>query len=466
MAYQSAEELSLEDLQRLYLGEGQYPHLAQQLDYTNPAYFIPPANSPSPNHPQDYSFSFPHQSISPSSTSAPIDCAAPTSSSGFDFNAYLDDDYQSGGGAYTPSYGSFSSQTSSFGSATGPSGSPFSNPSSYNERASSFDFPTSSQPFASSSTHFNPFEDHRDSRYDLGKEYQAASVGGGAAADRSLYEANAGAERQGGGMEFDLELNEMLNGGGMETGRPAETTLQATSEQGRHDTLSFTAGSYGHDDEGDYSRRSSIFPGTLTDSPPTTTVELSSVVARVSPILLAPLAIPTTLSPSLHLTQPTPATARPREKGAGTLELEHLLGELVNEERATQVSLALRCLPSLLSGENVLSGPATKHLKVFERSLPDTDGQEVPPFETQPPCSSQTLIHFVSSTASPIAPSYSLDHRPDTSLDLPLSDSHIRRTFVPTPCGLSAGVHLLIPLANPSSSFPPTPSLRLDTPFH
>lgn len=367
MGHQSAE-LSLEDLQRLYLGEGQYPQLAEQdhLPYstsshsTQPAYFVPTANSLDQNQSQAYGFSFPHQSITPSSTSEPIDfVSAPTSSSGFlDFDAYLDDDYQGGGGAYTPSYGSYSSQNSSFGSATGPSGSPFSTASSYNDR-SSFGFPASSQPFAAASNSLNPFADYRDMGLDpLEGGYAFAGEGAGAVAPvRSLSEAYGGAGAAGEGMELDLELSELLSGGGMEGGLSRDERAQSAGEQGRDDTLSFGAGSYGHDGEGDSSRRSSVFPGTLTDSPPTSTVDLPSVVARASPAPLAPLAIPTTLSPSLHLTQPTPHTARPREKGAGTLELEQLLGDLVNEEeRAKQVSSAFP-LSSLPRFSELLATP-------------------------------------------------------------------------------------------------------------
>lgn len=71
-----------------------------------------------------------------------------------------------------------------------------------------------------------------------------------------------------------------------------------------------------------------VFTSPLSESPPPSTNEFLTTTTRTtSPPLLAPLAIPSD-APAFNLIQPTPHTARPkdRQKGAGTLELESILG--------------------------------------------------------------------------------------------------------------------------------------------
>lgn len=110
-----------------------------------------------------------------------------------------------------------------------------------------------------------------------------------------------------------------------------------------------------------------IYPGTLTDSPPTSTIPLplpllshpsysSTTSSRPSPPALAPLNIPPgtgssnsnsllglNTGPSLNLILPTPSTARPgrREKGQATLDFENILGSLVDQEQYNSVSIVV-----------------------------------------------------------------------------------------------------------------------------
>jgi hypothetical protein len=92
-----------------------------------------------------------------------------------------------------------------------------------------------------------------------------------------------------------------------------------------------------------YCRPEGMFDSMLSDSPPSNRLSSSPTTEMHSfasssvrpPPALQPLDIASAAGPSLHLIAPTPSTTGPgrkKPKGKGTLELESLLGRLVNEE--------------------------------------------------------------------------------------------------------------------------------------
>ncbi|KAM0749109.1 hypothetical protein T439DRAFT_303863 [Meredithblackwellia eburnea MCA 4105] len=394
------QELTLDDLQRLYLSSPNLeplppPTHQHSASLFNAQHYQPSTTSntyPLPSQPtsaydivqqqqQQDPFSNPYStqaelSISPSASSAPINLAPPQSQSYFDTNSF--DGFEgldtlsfgtgngtAGSGAYTPSYGSW--QSSSFGDPS---------PSFGSSYAGSV-FSSSSRDLSGNAS----FQQHSSLPQQLpvpfpNSIYNPTLYGGGATgsgvyrdmsfdqlSEPSGYRASASPDWLVGQMDSfdtDSQMGEAVesSGGGRagsirvdkdETLKPSDRQKQREARQRELERLQQQAAQL----EG----RTTVFSTHLSESPPTSSGgflsdQLQADVPRpVGQQALPPLAIPSgDQNPHLNLIEPTPYTAHPkRKKGKGTLELERALGELVasEDERDAEDERNVSCyLPS------------------------------------------------------------------------------------------------------------------------
>lgn len=292
----------------------------------------------------------------PFASAQPSHSIQPHDSNSYDDSFPLVDNYSYGTPSYAGSWASSSDSAAAAAAQQQPS------PWSSNQPASTF----LSLAGGLGDSNYNPFLSYRDlgaagQDEEAGSAYGGSSAAGGASSNAGGSTAGSvvgAADDLGGMVDFDFEPM-MLGDGGQqqEGGRRSASPL---SFQGENTGMRYRMGAGGtfmspsqqHAEvtsaDPSPSNLPLVFTSPLSESPPLSTNDFLNTTTRTtSPPLLAPLAIPSD-GPSFNLIQPTPHTARPkdRQKGAGTLELESILG--MGQWPTKEVSFLLYYIPSLL----------------------------------------------------------------------------------------------------------------------
>lgn len=371
------DELQRLALQNLYLGSPNLASIPPPTHQHSTAHFYAPSPPtftlpfPLRAEPTGYNPYFPSPPDFSGTPSAPINFSPPHPSPSFDSNSFDNlfeglDSLSYSSGNYTPSYGSWSS---SFGEPS-PSHTGSSNPGSVFSDHSSGDAYTPA-PYAHQQ-HPAPAFPYHPSLYPSAYSYPmaldgqsnlAGGVGGRGEGTRGRDRAAVGSSGSSqwdggiGGLDEDAQMSDARGseGGSAVVKDAAPGGEQLEREQQRR-----------HELERVQQQQQAVFPSAsrptissrLSDSPPKSTTGFHPPPEgmRASPAL-SPLAIPSgPPTPSLNLTEPTPATARPRRrKGKGTLELERVFSTLVKGQEGgglgangdVQVSFVLVSFPYL-----------------------------------------------------------------------------------------------------------------------
>ncbi|KAL8292146.1 hypothetical protein RQP46_001612 [Phenoliferia psychrophenolica] len=286
-------------------------------------------------------------SVSPSASSQPINLASASSHPFFDttrdsnsFDAFDSLSFNNSG-AYTPSYGSWQS---SYGDDF-PSAKPSYSESVPSSRHSSTDqlapeyltIQLQQQQQQQQQFHYPappqiPYQSYANN-YPASAQYHYRDPSFDQLSDPGRVSASP--EWNAGRMSSFDEDSSMSDGrGGSGSQLDKDATLTPSDRQRQREQRARQLAQLQHQ-AGMSDGRPNVLTSHLSESPPTASGGfLSHEPSRASPAL-APLAIPSGApTPFLNLTEPTPATARPRQKGQGTLDLENAFDFLVKNEES------------------------------------------------------------------------------------------------------------------------------------